>query len=216
MTIPKVIGLTGVISSGKDTVATMLMEEHNYKQASFAEPVKDVLAAIFGWDRDLLEGKTNESRQWRTEVDEYWSDVLGYDFTPRLAMQQIGTDIFRDHFHQNIWVKSIQKRVQTTYPNDLIIFSDCRFQNEIDMVRDMGGCIIEVQPSILPEWYNEAAYMNQHPGLVYSGHHQKFRNKYKDVHESEFSWVGVNNPDATIINNGTLDDLQNKVQGLFQ
>jgi len=58
----KLIGLCGLIGSGKNTVAEHLMDEHNFISVSFAETLKDAAACIFGWDRDMLEGDTKESR----------------------------------------------------------------------------------------------------------------------------------------------------------
>ena len=96
------IGITGFIGSGKDTVAGMLVEQ-GCVQDSFASPLKDLCASIFGWDRDLLVGDTVDSRDFRETPDLYWTRKLNIDnFTPRLALQLIGTEIMRTHFNQNI------------------------------------------------------------------------------------------------------------------
>ena len=50
------IGLVGLIGSGKDTVAEFLVKEHKFQRDSFAKSLKDAVSAIFGWDRELLEG----------------------------------------------------------------------------------------------------------------------------------------------------------------
>ena len=71
---------------------------------SFAAPLKDVCASIFGWERKLLEGDTIESREFRETPDIFWTRNTGIDnFTPRLALQLMGTDVLRDHFHSDIW-----------------------------------------------------------------------------------------------------------------
>jgi hypothetical protein len=46
---------------------------------SFACSLKDTASVMFGWDRDLLEGDTVESRKFREQKDEFWSDKFGYD-----------------------------------------------------------------------------------------------------------------------------------------
>ena len=53
------IGLVGLIGSGKDTVAERLVMNHNFRKDSFARSLKDAVSVIFGWDRQLLEGVTN-------------------------------------------------------------------------------------------------------------------------------------------------------------
>jgi len=51
------IGIVGLISSGKDTVAERLVQEHNFKKDSFAKSLKDAVSSMFNWDREMLEGK---------------------------------------------------------------------------------------------------------------------------------------------------------------
>ena len=100
----KLIGIMGLKGSGKDTVAKMLPVE--WKRMAFAETLKDIVSILFGWDRNLVEGNTEYSRKWREEVSTFWSKELDIkNFTPRLALQTLGTDVFRDHFNQDIWVK---------------------------------------------------------------------------------------------------------------
>ena len=55
-----IIGLVGFIGSGKDTVASRFISYGCVKD-SFAAPLKDACAAIFGWPRELLEGDTVDS-----------------------------------------------------------------------------------------------------------------------------------------------------------
>ena len=57
----RIIGIAGLIGSGKDTVANHLINEHNFQRIKFADKLKDGVAAIFDWPRDLLEGDTDES-----------------------------------------------------------------------------------------------------------------------------------------------------------
>ena len=50
------IGVVGLISSGKGTVADRLVEKHGYQKDSFAKSLKDAVASMFNWDRSMLEG----------------------------------------------------------------------------------------------------------------------------------------------------------------
>ena len=61
------IGLLGNIGSGKNTVAQYLATK-GCISTSFAGPLKDLCANVFGWDRDLLEGETDESRQLEKQL----------------------------------------------------------------------------------------------------------------------------------------------------
>ena len=51
---------------GKGTVADILVE--NRTKLSFADKLKDGVASVFGWDRDMLEGDTDRSRIWREKA----------------------------------------------------------------------------------------------------------------------------------------------------
>ena len=53
-----IISVTGFIGSGKDTIADYLVAEHVFKRESFAVTLKDSVATVFGWDRELLEGRS--------------------------------------------------------------------------------------------------------------------------------------------------------------
>ena len=63
------IGICGLINSGKDTLANVLIEEYSFKKDSFASTLKDVLSVLFNWNRKLLEGDTEDSRNWRNQIE---------------------------------------------------------------------------------------------------------------------------------------------------
>jgi hypothetical protein len=188
------IGITGFIGSGKDTVANMLVE-NGCVQDSFAAPLKDMCASVFGWDRDMLEGDTVISRDFRETPDIYWTRKLGIDnFTPRLALQLIGTEIMRTHFNQDIWLDSLEYR-----------------KNELDLVKELGGVVIHVIRDELPDWYETAVAANK--GSVPAKHTMETR--YHSVHASEWKWVGYDF-DYEIQNDSTLEDLNIKVNNIWQ
>ena len=114
------IGVVGFIGSGKGTVGSYLYRKGFY-QDSFAKPLKDAVSIIFGWDRELLEGVTDESRDWREQVDPYWSEVIGREITPRLVLQQFGTECIRNVFHANVWSASLIKRYEANNFEDTVI-----------------------------------------------------------------------------------------------
>ena len=102
------VGILGFIGSGKGTVGDIL-SDIGFEKISFASHLKDVTSIMFGWDRNLLEGDTDESREFREEVDPFWSDKLGRKFTPRLALQLMGTEVGRNVFGENIWIHSLER-----------------------------------------------------------------------------------------------------------
>jgi hypothetical protein len=199
------LGLVGFIGSGKGTVAELLTTQHGFVQDSFAAPLKDAAANIFGWDRTLLEGATKESREWREEPDEFWSQAFGKPFTPRLALQQLGTEACRNGIHPDIWTSSLIKRTRSHILN--VVVSDCRFMNEIEAIHKEGGLVVHVRRGPLPSWYDIARTANLDPTKA----HLDALND-TGVHVSETAWIGA--PiDATILNNDSLEDLEKIVAG---
>lgn len=59
------IALCGQKGSGKNTCGEVLDRSAGYVQVSFAKKLKDLVATVYGLDRDKLEGLTPEDREWR-------------------------------------------------------------------------------------------------------------------------------------------------------
>ena len=104
-----IIGLCGLIGSGKDTAADYLCNFHEFRRDSFASTLKDAVASVFGWDRELLEGRTKQAREWREQIDPWWADRMHMpNLTPRLILQLWGTEVCRRGFHDDIWIASLE------------------------------------------------------------------------------------------------------------
>lgn len=207
----KLIGIMGLKGSGKDTVAKML--PISWHRMAFADTLKDITSILFGWDRGMLEGSSESSREWREKVSTYWSKELGIkDFTPRMALQLLGTDVFREHFHQDIWVKVLKNRIINT--NSDVVITDVRFLNEANMIKELGGNIVQVIRGELPEWWGTAKELNnQH---IYGPNDLEKWKQLEGIHPSEYSLAGKIEPDYVIHNDGTLDDLHEKVKEMLK
>ncbi len=201
-----IIGICGFIGSGKDTIADFLVNFHGFRRESFANTLKDAVSAVFGWDRTMLEGRTKEAREWREQVDFWWSNRLGRQITPRWVLQYWGTEVCRKAFHDDIWIASLENKLRNS--KDDVVISDCRFPNEIDSIRNAGGKIIWVQRGDLPSWYNLAIDANKGINLAFQ------ELKRIGIHASETAWVGTDF-DHIIDNNGTIDQLYSQVRDLL-
>ena len=185
-----IIGICGLIGSGKGTVADYLIGQHNFQKISFADKLKDAVAEMFDWPRQMLEGVTPQSRGWRERPDVFWSNELGREITPRYVLQVFGTECMRQGFYDGIWVSFVKKKIQDN-PTTNWVIPDTRFPNEVDMIKTIGGSVWCVQRGDNPQWFNEYKNNNVEP---------------KDIHPSEWAWAH-SNFDHTIVNDSTVDDL---------
>lgn len=224
------IGILGNIGSGKDTIAEYLVTIADYTRFSMASALKDACAAVFGWDREMLEGKSTEHRAIREQPDPFWASRLSIpEFSPRLALQLVGTDLFRDLLHQDIWAISVERKIvnhRLKHDDDdsNIVISDIRFPNECEMIRRNGGQIWVVRRGPLPEWWkcaelttsamaNDANPENFPIQWELSDKKQLMEDKYPDIHFSEWAWASEKF-DRELTNDGTLVELFYQIEGV--
>ena len=199
----KVIGIVGFIGSGKNTVGQILIDDLEYVAVSFADSLKDACSAIFNWPRAMLEGNTDLSRHFREKVDPWWSKRLDIEeFTPRYALQYVGTDVMRNNFHKDIWLACVERKVEHLLENNKkIVITDVRFKNEVELIQQLNGEIWHVQREN-PKWYAEFLTMEdktlaeKEAFLVNLG-----------AHPSEYDWI-TSKFDHIIQNTGNLDQLR--------
>ena len=141
-----IIGLCGSCGAGKDTVGDILASEYGFIKLSFATALKDVVSIIFSWPREMLEGATPESRIWRETVDVFWSEKTKIEgFTPRKALQIVGTNLLRNQLYKDIWIDIVENKITKiieTNPESKIVITDCRFDNEINLIRKFSNAHI--------------------------------------------------------------------------
>jgi hypothetical protein len=200
-----IVGILGLKGAGKDTIGDYLVENYGFEKVSFASALKDATAAIFGWDRDMLEGNTPEAREQREQPDEFWSEKLGYDFTPRYALQYIGTDVMRKNFYDGIWIAALEKKLSN--PDKDYVITDVRFPNEVTLLKNLGATLVEVQRGEQPEWMELASKANAGDK---DAQHQMYMN-FKDVHISEWAWAG-SDVNVVIPNDETFEELYDKIE----
>jgi hypothetical protein len=165
------VGLTGQLGTGKDSVyhrASAMIP--NAERIAFADKLKLAAARALGVTVDVLE---NAKRDENTTIDivEQHEEEVGFDgdvtyhqwvpaqvqsITVRKYLQLFGTEVGRDTFGENFWVEQ-------ALPNDfnhegrVVFVTDCRFENEANQVRKLGGTVIRVLngPLLTPEHASE-------------------------------------------------------------
>lgn len=146
------IGINGKLGSGKNTFAhRMTFYTGQYglpdvEEKAFADPLKNSACAVLGITREQMEQLKREDDillEWTTE--EYSEPLmLAEPINMRTLLQRYGTEAHRDIFGDDFWVKA-------TLPDSLvddgrlIVVTDCRFDNEAERIRAMGGLIFEIR-----------------------------------------------------------------------
>jgi hypothetical protein len=158
------IGLTGLAGSGKNTVADLIARYFPlYVEVSFANTLKYTCMHHFNWDGQK-------------------------DSKGRKLLQTIGMAV-RD-YDPDAWIKITEKEINADRKNHSFIYTDVRFNNEADYIRNNRGVIIRVvRPSL------ELTKTHEH------------------ISEKAQSEIEV---DYVIVNDGTLDDLKEKVFNMIK
>lgn len=130
----KLIGITGKARSGKDTLAKLLWNHHDYVRIAFADPLKCAAQTIFG---------LTEDQTWNDELKEVV--IPRWKLTPRQIFQRLGTESVRDVFGPHVWTERWLLSYEQVMNTDNVVIPDVRFENEAKMIRELGGIIIEVR-----------------------------------------------------------------------
>ena len=190
-----IIGLCGNQGAGKDTVGDILISDYGFIKLTFASTLKEIVSVLFSWPRDLLEGITETSRVWRETTDDFWSEKTGIaNFTPRKALQIIGTDLFRIHFYNDIWANIVENKINIILKNNSnanIVVTDCRFSNEINIIKK---------------------FPNSHIITIVRNSNN---NLHSLSHSSEAEWVNYNFDDV-LQNDNSIDELKINLKNILQ
>lgn len=213
-----IIGISGLACSGKDTTANFFVEDFGFVSISFADPIKRACADIFDWDEETLwgpsENRNKPDMRYLMEPSNAFGAEEDVYLTPRYALQRFGTEFGR-HCYQDIWVEygiRIAKKITTgrgvryskskgVYIYDMapspvsgVVFPDCRFKNEIRLIKEADGVLIRIKRFGAGLEGDYAA----HPSEA----------EQMSIPDSEFDFI--------IDNDGTIDDLRQKVRGVAE
>lgn len=169
-----VLGLSGMKGSGKDSVYYELRNHYpNVIRIAFGDGLKEDISQTFGIDLKEMhkdedyKNTTMSGVTWGDLIDDFGLDVKlsggesPYDMlTLRELMQVYGTDIKRKE-NPNVWIDIVKDKVEALKEVDwknpvLIVITDVRFPNEIDLIRnELGGEVIYLKRRVEGDYHPE-------------------------------------------------------------
>jgi len=125
----KLVGLAGRMQSGKDTLGSYLVTEHNYIRVAFADRLKLGLSAILGITLEEL-----EELKLSNEVLPYTGKTV------RNMLQTLGTEWGREQVHPKLWNNILEHQILTLQAEGKdVVVTDVRFKNEAELIQSLGG-----------------------------------------------------------------------------
>ena len=195
----QIVAFCGKKRSGKDTAADAVASL-GYFPIAFADPIKNTCQTVFQWDDKHVRGEKKE------EVDPFW------EFSPRWAMQTIGTELFREGIDEDVWVKSLLARIDQS-DHDKFAVTDVRFPNEVDHLQRAGASVVYIRrPEKEPELNPTKKWIAKQGGLLKKAA-SLFTDFGSEYHASEISLDDHPVTDqADIVNNASLEQFERAVK----
>ena len=140
--MPEILGLVGYARSGKDSVASILIEEYGFERVSFADPIRNAVYTLNPY-------VTEAGLRIQPLID-----ILGWDAVKvqyqevRRLLQVFGTEVAREQWSDSFWVDLGFSKMQ---PDGKYVITDVRFPNEAEAVRNRGGILWRIhRPGVGP------------------------------------------------------------------
>lgn len=148
------VAFIGKMFSGKTTSAQYLEMEEGFTRLAFADPVKDISAALLEYiDRSFEFHGIGPRQKWSFE------EIQRRKGEPQIRklLQLVGTELGRELYDKDVWVKLLLKRAAHQYN---VAVDDCRFENEAEELKNAGFTIVRVER---PEEDRRALLLKKYP-----------------------------------------------------
>lgn len=166
-TIPPLVGLIGKKRVGKDTFASVLVEEFGFARVAFADPLKEMALTIDpiidAYDADnSCSDPDCCGGPWPDIQERRLGDVVAHvgwegakDTYPeaRRFLQRLGDGVRQ--FDPEFWLRVGMREARALRrggpdtaeafgPGQPVVVTDVRYPNEADAIRDAGGILIRI------------------------------------------------------------------------
>lgn len=150
------------------------------------------LIGLAGSGKDTAAEALGEFGYWKAAFANHLKQ-LAYEFGWDGKKDERGRALLQDlgmaarKYNPRFWIEQLTWPIKSRAHNLPQVFTDVRFQNEADYVRSIGGIIVRIV----------------RPGII-SGNHES------ELKQSEIP------ADIEIVNDGTIEDLHNKIRAIIQ
>jgi len=175
-----IIGMSGRMSSGKDSVGAEFVNRELGERYAFADSLKEMCIDAFGLDPKLTFGTQDDKltltkSRWDTislpasKRIEYRDKAIDPEkefLSIREILQIMGTDIMRS-FDDNVWINLTFAKIEKYAVRPYSVITDVRFKNEAKAIEEAGGMVIrlrrnETQESAHPSELEMDSYPFKH------------------------------------------------------
>ena len=207
---PWIVGLSGKPGAGKDTVAELLAEEHGFLKISISDPIYDDVAKAFRVEKAWLQRRdVKDAPQLRLSAS-FCENAKMYNILqrdghltstapriPRAVLQSWGDALLKDDADYLV-NKARDRAMKAMEARQPVVITGVQKLADMQMVESLAGITVRVRN---PEVKRRMAQARQ-SGSAEANH--PLENELRDVPM-----------DLEIVNDGTLDDLQAKIPGLY-
>ena len=221
------------MSSGKSTIADILVAKHNFITLSLADPMKQVCKMLFDFSDEQLWGAS----AFRNAPDPRYNGL-----TPRMALINFGTAWGRGCW-TNLWVDySIRMTRQILSGNYFynektgidftkkadfvisgVVIPDCRYKNEFEEIQKEGGIMIRVKRPIddFDTFFNKPkksifTKTKEYISTFFANREYFKASDMKHSSEQEMAEIPDSKFDYVILNDGTVEELNLKIDKIIQ
>jgi hypothetical protein len=206
-----IISVSGKIGSGKDTVASIIMEladDKPWEVKKWAGKLKEVATLLTGIPKEKFEDqefkKTNLGPEWNIPVYHGGEFISSEPMTVRDLLQLLGTEAMRNGLHTDTWVNALMSEYKTS--NGVATQED---GEEKGVVADKFWIITDTR------FPNELAAVARHKGITIKVVRDS-GNQIGTTHSSETALDHVDNWDYVIYNHGTIDELRKAIFNILR
>lgn len=184
-TLPPLIGLGGLLRSGKDAIADHLVAKHGFVKLGMSDVLNDAMLVI---DPILDIGVDGREMRYADAIE--WHGYVEAKKNPeiRRLLQVFGTEFGRQMIGENVWVDMLERKVDALRKSgQSVVVTGLRYPNEVELIHRAFAA---------NSWWVERG------GTPTTGHASE-----TSVTSTMF--------DVCIFNLGTLGDLYNHIDSLI-